>query len=661
MTISRKLLVYLLGSIFLLLLGSSVIVINSLATDSHESVQNDLANIVQLEGNKINAFFKEKGQRLQTISRNPLFYQWLESYQNKEQDVSNDKLYQAMIDTFTAESKSDPTIKSVFFAHNDSQVYFYEKGAHWQTDYNLRTRPWFIRAAERNTLHVGNIDRDILDNSIYNAIYKPVTNQQGKLIGIYGMDILLTTIADIVDNVQYRGQGQAILTSKSGEILYMPQATGETPLELNAPLSSLDSDKKHTGFSQLAQKLSSQKSGRDTIVWHGHEQEVAFFEINGDSPELSWMLTLMVPQSLVDEKVNQSITTSIVFISIILSAIALVTLFVTRSIVKPLKQIESAMSEISHGDGDLTKRLEILGQDEVGHVAKEFNRFVDKVHQLVTEVSHSSHNLNDTVHEFSELTKSSTTRSSHAIEQTKMALGAVNSVAQSAQEILDNAKTVNESASDANSSALDGQKEVTVSVEAIEKMASRLEDATAVIENLRKNSDNIGEVLSVIKGIADQTNLLALNAAIEAARAGEQGRGFAVVADEVRTLASRTQESTDNIQEMIQQLQTNSQEAESVMLSSREQMRESVTRINHIKETFNVILEKVDAVQQQSVEITHATENQNTFAARMLETINDFREVANSGLESANKMKERCDSLTNNSEQLNSVVERFKI
>ncbi len=661
MSISRKLLIYLLGSISILLLISSFIVVSNLATDSHESIRNDLANIVKLEGGKITAFFEEKGRRLETLFRSPFLRNWLDSYQSKEQDLSNDKTFDTMIELFTSESSSDPTIKSVFFGHQKSGGYFYEKGAMYRDGYDMVTRTWYANAAKKNTLHVGNIDRDTLDQSIYCALYVPVTNKNGEFIGLGGMDILLTTMGDIVDNVRYKEQGQAILATRDGNILYMPQRSDGEELPLNAPLSTLDERAGNQGFSSLASLVAEKRSGRTSLTWNNVEQEVSFYELTSKQPEFSWVLALMVPKKLVEEKVNQSITTSIIFISIILGAITLVTMLVTRSIVKPLKNIESAMAEIAHGDGDLTKRLQVLTNDEVGHVAAEFNRFVERIHQLIKQVSGSTNNLSVTVDDFSELSVSASGRSSHAMEQANLAGETVLSVVSAAQEIFDNAKVARISADEANTKALNGQAEVKESVEAIEKMFIGLEQASSVMDKLRMDSEGIGEVLNVIKSIADQTNLLALNAAIEAARAGEQGRGFAVVADEVRTLASRTQESTNSIQTIIEGLQSSSKEASTVMNNSCEQMKMSVEQVTHIREILEEILASIDTVQQQNNYIVTSTEKQNQAANQVEKVIDSFREMATNGTKAANIMKDRCSTLSENSEQLSEVVNRFKI
>ncbi|MET1253522.1 methyl-accepting chemotaxis protein [Aliikangiella sp. GXAS 311] len=650
-----------LGSIFVLLLASCYIVVSSLAQDSRYSVRKELTDIVELEGEKIKAFFEEKGRRLETFFRNQYIVEWLSNYKNKEQGVPDREAYDKMIKNFQLESQSDPTIKSIFFAHNQSGGYFYEKGIVYREGYDMLTRSWYVDAKAKNNLHVGNIDVDTLDKAIYCATYVPVRSASGEFIGLGGMDILLTTMGNIVDEIRYREQGIALLTKKNGDILYMPKAVNEKALPHNSPLVTLDEQPGNEGFAELGELFKSQSTGTSSLIWNGVEQEVTFVEVASQQPAFEWVLTLMVPKKLIEEKVNQSITSSIIFISIILGAIAFVTLLVTRSIVKPLKHIESVMAEIAHGDGDLTKRLTINSNDEVGHVALEFNRFVDRIHELIKQVSSSTESLRETVDDFSELSTSASGRSTHAMEQANTAGDTVDSVVITAQEIFDNAKLASESAERANSNASHGRTEVMQSVEAIQRTSEGLEEASCVMDKLRVDSEGIGEVLDVIKSIADQTNLLALNAAIEAARAGEQGRGFAVVADEVRTLASRTQESTNSIQSIIEGVQTSSKQASSVMLSSCEQMRQSVEQVTHIHQILEEILTSIASVQNQNQHIVVSTERQNQAAADVAKVIDSFRLMANNGTEAAKIMRERCESLNNNSEQLSQLVKRFKI
>ncbi|WP_448566642.1 methyl-accepting chemotaxis protein [Thalassotalea ganghwensis] len=661
MSISKKLLVYLLGSISILLLISSVIVVSSLAQDSRESVRTELTNIVQIESDKIMAFFTEKGKRLETLFRNPAFTQWLDAYQDKDHDTSEDQQYNNMIKTFTAESSSDASIKSIFFAHDRTGVYFYEKGTHWVEGYNLTGRSWYVAAVEKDTLNIGKMDLDSIDQSIYTAIYSPLKNSRGELIGLAGMDILLQTMADIVSNTKYRGQGQALLINKNGEVMYMPPVDGQEPLPLNGQLSLLDENKGNSGFGELKTLISQTHNGRSTVTLAGVEQEVTYIELDNAQPEFTWVLALMVPSQLVEEKVNQSITTSIIFIIIILAAITAVVLIVTRSIVKPLVDISDAMADIAHGDGDLTKRIDIKSNDEVGTVAKEFNHFVERIHELVIQVSGSSQGLNQTIEDFSVITEQAAERSQSSTIKASEATSIVDAVANSAQTIATNAQEASVRAQEASESALTGQKGVETSVDSIAQMASTIEDATSVIATLRQDSESIGEVLNVIRGVAEQTNLLALNAAIEAARAGEQGRGFAVVADEVRTLASRTQESTNNIQQMIENLQSSSKQAESVMDSSQQQMHLTVEQVNNISEIFKDILVKITDVQEQNEYIAQSTEEQTQATVEMSATIESFKQMAEKGQLAADSMKGRCQDLTNNAQELNTVVSRFKL
>ncbi|MEW6991200.1 methyl-accepting chemotaxis protein [Colwelliaceae bacterium 6441] len=661
MSISRKLLIYLLGSISVLLLLSSFIIVKSLASDSRKVVRNDVMNIVTLEGNKIKSFFEEKGRRLETLFRNPQIAKWFDRYQDKDTDVSQDEEFDNIINTFKAESQSEKSIKSIFFAHHKTGVYFFEQGTHWKDDYNLTTRSWYVDALEKGGLNIGKMDVDSIDEAIYTAIYSTLKNTNGQVLGLAGMDISLVTIADIVSNISYRGQGRAILVNKSSEVMYMPSIEGQEPLPLNAKLEVLDGHPGNSGFSALSQKFSEDSIGHSEVIWNDIRQEVAFIEIKSNQPSFNWLLILMVPQELVEEKVNQSITSSIVFILIILGAITFVVLIVTRAIVKPLTTIEKAMYDIAHGEGDLTKRIEIKTNDEVGRVATEFNRFVERIQQLISQVSQSSGSLQNTINDFSQLTLETSERSSQSSEVTQVAASTVTSVSQAAKNIFDTAKIASQSAQEANQSASKGREDVEKSVQSITDMEQSIDHAVQVIANLRENSESIGEVLNVIRSIAEQTNLLALNAAIEAARAGEQGRGFAVVADEVRTLASRTQESTNNIQQMIESLQSSSKEAGEVMSSNQQQMKLSVAQINTISETFNDILQKVTSVQEQNNNITESTEQQNLAAVEMENVIDTFKDIAEKGLVSADEMRDRCDSLNVNAEQLNEEVGKFKI
>ena len=250
---------------------------------------------------------------------------------------------------------------------------------------------------------------------------------------------------------------------------------------------------------------------------------------------------------------------------------------VTRMITGNLSRVVQSLREISKDDGDLTIRIETAAQDEVGDLVKYFNRFMDKLQRVVKDIVDTTLPLSDLAQNLNQLTDTTNNNISQQQGAATHAKDAVDNMNQSVIAVAESAAEAARAADEASSASSNGQSVVNNTVQSIQNLAKNVEETSHVIRQLENDSNQVGVVLDVIKGIAEQTNLLALNAAIEAARAGEQGRGFAVVADEVRTLASRTQQSTEEIQKTIEQLQSAAHKAVEVMSTGTSQAEGSVS------------------------------------------------------------------------------------
>ena len=362
-----------------------------------------------------------------------------------------------------------------------------------------------------------------------------------------------------------------------------------------------------------------------------------------------------------DAAEDRGFSVTLMFVVVFLAAVGSAFGVLYSKVLPPLYRLKRALQEINSGRGDLTRVLSGANSDEVGTIVGEFNVFTGRFRELVRNLKQFVSQLDAATEQI--LTVTAQTKKEMAEQQveTQQANTAIGQMSSTVQDVANSASATAAATQQAQEESNNGRKVVSETIDAIHSLAEEVKRAAGVIERLEKDSEQIGTVLDVIRDIADQTNLLALNAAIEAARAGEQGRGFAVVADEVRTLASRTQQSTQEIQKMIERLQGAAREAVQVMDQGSGQAETSVKQAAMAGQSLDAIADAVSTINGMSTQIASAAEEQSATASEISRNIETINQRAEQNAEGARRAAECTQNLATLKNQLHGMVADFRV
>ncbi|MBA6087896.1 methyl-accepting chemotaxis protein [Pseudomonas monteilii] len=506
--------------------------------------------------------------------------------------------------------------------------------------YDPRTRPWYKEGMNAAGATLTEPYIDMTTNKMVIGILSKVSSS----VGVVGGDLALDGLVQIINSLNFGGMGCAFLVNDQGKILVHP-----------------DKDLVMKSLSDLFPQHTPKLTGELTEVQSdGQARLLTFTPITG-LPSANWYIGLSVDKdkafSMLSTFRTSAVIATLVAVVIIIGLLGLL----IRVLMQPLHTMTRAMEDIAEGEGDLTKRLRIHNHDEFGILGNAFNRFVERIHSSIREVSSATEQVNEVALRVISASNSSMTNSDEQSNRTNSVAAAINELGAAAQEIASNAAQASQHASSARLLAEEGQQVVERNIAAMNRLSNLIVTSSEHIETLNSKTVNIGQILEVITSISQQTNLLALNAAIEAARAGEAGRGFAVVADEVRNLAHRTQESAQQVQTMIEELQVGARESVETMDQSQRHSQDSVQIANQAGERLDSVTVRIGEIDGMNQSVATATEEQTAVVEAINMDINEINMLNQEGVENLQATLRACSDLEQQAGRLKHLVGSFRI
>ncbi|MDT6920841.1 methyl-accepting chemotaxis protein [Pseudomonas atacamensis] len=487
----------------------------------------------------------------------------------------------------------------------------------------------------------------------------------GAFQGIVGADLSVNFIQDMLlaaNQKLYSGAGEMALVGGNGRIVAYTKDSSKFGEKVSDILDA-----------EQASNLANLKRDEVTYAVNQAKGRIELYLPFGiGQTDARWTLMLQLPLNAVMADLQnlqadldaqrKSDTFGMAMVGLIIAGIGLLVIWlVGHGIARPLKQMVAMLDDIAQGEGDLTRRLSSDRSDELGSIAKGFNTFLTKLQAMITQVVTSVQSVSDSSEHTADIAIRTNIGVQKQMAEIDQVATAVQEMTATAQDVARNATQAAQAASHADQAASQGMQIVRDTSNSIGVLAVEIGKAVEVVQTLAKDSENINAILTAIRGIAEQTNLLALNAAIEAARAGEQGRGFAVVADEVRNLAQKTQKATEEIQSMIQQLQQGTRDVVRVMEDSQNRTDESVQHAAKAAEALETITQAVSVINDMNTQIASAAEEQSAVADDINRNVINIGQVANEVAGGADESSSASAGLTKLAEQQRRLINQFKV
>lgn len=657
MKMQQKLILAIAVSVILPTFLIAWVSISKTTSQSKDNFISATQNEIRQVDNSFNVFFDQVKSNTKFLSQHPTVLavpDEASTYFGAEQMMDPANAHPAEAEIFDLYRQFSQTHEELLYVYLGSPLGgFIQYPAETIGDYDPRKRPWYQQGmSNQNEAGITDAYQGVTGGPMVSVMY-PIKGSGGRPIGIQSMDVSLSTLTDIL---------KAIKLGETGYLLLIEENNNGDLIVLADPKSPNNNFKKATDISSpLYKDLIINLNKSDNANFKTKHLDETVRVTTYKSKELGWHFIGVINNSEILAPA-WSMTFFIVVLSLVMViAFIIFGIYQSKRLVAPILVVSKGLKDIANGEGDLTQRLEITSNDETGDLAKWFNQFLDSIRSLVQDIKNDSQLLADKSNQIGrnvEQIKDASHEQEKAIEDSSHGTSAM---ASTSKEVASNCSSTLEMVSNAETSAQDGTKIIGAMVNDVTKLSGTISESASAMKELESESSNITQILSVIRGIAEQTNLLALNAAIEAARAGEQGRGFAVVADEVRTLAKRSHDATEEIDTMLNNLVDKTRFVSGKMSSSLEQSEQATSQSSHANQSFEDISQAVAQIRTRLDEIAGAAETQNQSSQMIDRNITEIGNSVTGIADSSDTLANNASELMHLSSELNGLVGKFKV